>query len=533
MINLNKNKGFKWHNRDGIYVKGYLFDDKDNYYYGEKMLNYFSSANNPDNFERLLKNANGFFSVIIEKNDIVLAAVDRVRSFPLFYSSKNNSFHITDDAYLLRDELKLKKISEISSVEYLLTAYVTGSDTLYDEIKQIQAGEYLFFDSKNSKLKLEDYFIFKHNESKNENVNELSEDLEIVYKNVANRLITILGNRTAIVPLSGGIDSRVIAILLKESGYEDVICFTYGKPSNLESCISKEVAEYLGYKWLFIPYKRKDLYNSFYCDERRKYSRFSNNIASVSHLQDWNAVEYLKNNKLIPEDSVFIPGHTGSFAGGNISLQDVNKKNFMGSELINYIFNKHYCRWDWSGDRSPYYNIFVEKNKQLYGIKYDKLYSNIEAANLFELWDWRERQSKYICNSVRVYEFWDYQWLMPLCDNELMMFWSKLSLKERAGKKFLKRYVKTIKKMKIPLYNEKKFSKIRKYYERLTNIYYSRFIGYKFFPVSLFFTFNRNIKGFIKYPFIKPYNLTIKEDSVGLEAMVELYEIINDKLNNF
>ena len=37
----------------------------------------------------------------------------------------------------------------------------------------------------------------------------------------------------------------------------------------------------------------------------------------------------------------------------------------------------------------------------------------------------------------------------------------------------------------------------------------------------------------MKYPFIKSYNLTIKEDSVGLEAMVELYEIINDKLNNF
>ena len=451
MINLNKNKGFKWHNRDGIYVKGYLFDDKDNYYYGEKMLNYFSSANNPENFERLLKNANGFFSVIIEKNDIVLAAVDRVRSFPLFYSSKNNSFHITDDAYLLRDELKLKKISEISSVEYLLTAYVTGNDTLYDEIKQIQAGEYLFFDSKNSKLKLEDYFIFKHNESKNENVNELSEDLEIVYKNVANRLITILGNRTAIVPLSGGIDSRVIAILLKESGYEDVICFTYGKPSNLESCISKEVAEYLGYKWLFIPYKRKDLYNSFYCDERRKYSRFSNNIASVSHLQDWNAVEYLKNNKLIPEDSVFIPGHTGDFiSGGHIPLEYIEKQEIKGEELIEDIFKKHYRIWNWSKNKNLYYEFLIAKFKHFYNIRHNKTYLNTEAADLIELWDWRERQSKYICNSVRVYEFWGYQWLMPLWDLKLLKFWSQVNLSLRINRSLYRKYNQRKKNLSIP-----------------------------------------------------------------------------------
>jgi len=49
--------------------------------------------------------------------------------------------------------------------------------------------------------------------------------------------------------------------------------------------------------------------------------------------------------------------------------------------------------------------------------------------------DWQERQAKFIVNSVRVYEFWGYEWRIPLWDNQLMDFFSGVPLKLRLEKK--------------------------------------------------------------------------------------------------
>ena len=46
-----------------------------------------------------------------------------------------------------------------------------------------------------------------------------------------------------------------------------------------------------------------------------------------------------------------------------------------------------------------------------------------DAQDAFEVWDWQERQAKWIVNSVRNYEFYGYEWRMPLWYNEIMDYW--------------------------------------------------------------------------------------------------------------
>lgn len=70
-------------------------------------------------------------------------AVDRLRSIPLFYSLKDNIFYLSNNAYWIKNEISLKELGKISEQQFLLTGYITGKDTLFIEIKQIQAGEYL------------------------------------------------------------------------------------------------------------------------------------------------------------------------------------------------------------------------------------------------------------------------------------------------------------------------------------------------------------------------------------------------------
>ena len=54
---------------------------------------------------------------------------------------------------------------------------------------------------------------------------------------------------------------------------------------------------------------------------------------------------------------------------------------------------------------------------------------------------WTERQSKFIGNSVRTYEFFGYDWWMPFWDREFVDYWSGISYENRLHKSIFKKYV--------------------------------------------------------------------------------------------
>jgi hypothetical protein len=64
------------------------------------------------------------------------------------------------------------------------------------------------------------------------------------------------------------------------------------------------------------------------------------------------------------------------------------------------------------------------------------------AADLFEQWDLQERQAKFICNSVRVYEHFGYEYRLPLFDHELMAFWSRVPLTLRKNRRLYMRFAR-------------------------------------------------------------------------------------------
>ena len=67
-----------------------------------------------------------------------------------------------------------------------------------------------------------------------------------------------------------------------------------------------------------------------------------------------------------------------------------------------------------------------------------------EKANpfsLFSFFEWQERQSKFLINSVRSYEFYGFDWWLPLWDAEFMEFWREVPLLLRQGKGWYASYV--------------------------------------------------------------------------------------------
>ena len=110
-------------------------------------------------------------------------------------------------------------------------------------VYQVQAGEYIIFNEENNiRYTYHNYFL---QGEKEKDIVLATTKLLNVFDIISDRLIRSLQGKTAIIPLSGGYDSRLIAVMLKNKGLKDVICFTYGRKGNPEVEISEKVAKLL------------------------------------------------------------------------------------------------------------------------------------------------------------------------------------------------------------------------------------------------------------------------------------------------
>src|SRR5690606_5966945 len=59
----------------------------------------------------------------------------------------------------------------------------------------------------------------------------------------------------------------------------------------------------------------------------------------------------------------------------------------------------------------------------------------------FENWNLKERQAKFIVNSCRMYEYFGYEYYLPLWDKELVSFFENVSFEQRLSQKL---YIETL-----------------------------------------------------------------------------------------
>lgn len=416
---LDKRNSYKWSNSMNICFHGYfIYENK--YYSSESALEFLNNNRELNLLLKALPQFNGVYSFIVENDDYCFFAVDRLRGLPLLYYLNNDELFVGDDVDGLMASFENKSVDKTSVKELLSTGtYVSGRYTLIKNVYQVEPSSICVFEKKSSSITTEHYYKTQH-------TNFLIDDIVVkesffkAYSDTGNCMITALHNRTAVIPLSGGADSRMILKMLSDKGYRNVVCFTYGKKGNRESNISELIAKKYGYKWIFVEYSPKMWKSVRKSAESREYKRFSNKLVSAPHFQDFLAVKYLKENKLIPNDSVFIPGHSGDIPNGNhiarVYLNEtVTKKDCLESML------------DFTYLSRP--KEVVKRLLETHPIPEDG--TPQDFSDVEEWFDTSERQSKYIVNSVRVYEFFGYEWLIPLWDNYQLEFWSHIDLHTR------------------------------------------------------------------------------------------------------
>ncbi len=440
-IRLHIHLGTEWKRGESSFLKGRIFAAGKSME-GKDLARYFEQAPIQEKLQRL-QGVNGFFSYIEYGDWGVFAAVDIVQSIPIFYAMGKRGFYLSDDPRWIQDRIYDWEYDDAAKNELLLTRYVTGPDTLYPHIKQLQAGEALFLhknEAGHKALETIRYFQFSHGEDLRMSRKELLKEHDLVLRNAFERLIEWANNRPIVIPLSGGYDSRLIALMLKELGYDQIITFSYGLPNNPEETVSRQVAQNLGLKWFFVPYDEVSMYRWINSKEWKAFREKADGLRVACFDRDWPAVWELKKRKLIPDNAIFVPGHSGDFtAGGHIPSYLYKKKKIKAEELTKYILKTHYTMWNWQGERESMEPKMQMRILDSLGTEPGTVIGDPSYA--YERWVWQEFEAKYLINGVRVYEFWGYEWWMPLWDREYVEFWKRVPIKWRYNGRLYQEYV--------------------------------------------------------------------------------------------
>lgn len=464
-IVLNNNKGFSWFHNENIYVKGYFFDKQDTLHQKQNLLYFLTKLKTQKEFLNTLKTLNGIFSIIITIEKTTIIASDTTRSFPLFYNYNSKKIHISDDIQYLKNKLSISKFNKKAEIEYTTSLHTHGKKTLLKDIFQVQSNEYLII--KDDKI-IESNFFFSY-ATTNTNTSDyktLKEQTQKVIENSFKRCIKSLNNRTVILPLSGGFDSRLIAVMLKKNGYKKVVCYTYGNKNSCEIENSKNTAKALNYKWHFIEYTKEIIEDYIEKSEFKEYAHHIGKYSSTPNLQEYFAIKYIKEQKLCPEDSIFIPGYAGDLLGGSQFLK-VIPKNLKSSKIIDLILSQKFFYNSLSIKDSIHLKKDIYKNLK----KINPTYNNQIASSVFEDYDIKEKIAKYIFNSASFYSFFNYEYRFPFWDLELISFFKSVPEKYKHMKILFDEVLKDsyFKPFNILFENELQPSKKRIYLQKIKN----------------------------------------------------------------
>ncbi len=386
-----------------------------------------------------------FSAGFIETENFIVAWVDHIRSWPLYYSTEENSFFLSNNARMVKERLTNFSVDPVSCIEFAMSGYVAGNNTLYDQIKCMQPGEFLIWDKKNKQLRTERLFRYIPDmtqdinpDSWDQNLKKLGEIIDALTKKIISRA----DGRPIWVPLSGGLDSRLILCKLHEHGYKNISTFTYGPYFNFEAKIAKKVAKNLGVAWHFVSPSMSSIRRYFKDEERKNFWESTDGLKAISSMREFSALMCLREKKKLPNHAILINGQSGDYITGN----HISPKWFENIELnmdvfYDVIFKKHYALWGSLNTEDNFQQLKKRIDKLISGIP-DLVDSPSKWATMEEVWEYDARQICLVANGQRSYDFFEYDWEMPLWERELVEFCEKLPFQQKRDQRLYKDYLR-------------------------------------------------------------------------------------------
>ncbi|MEZ5902360.1 MAG: asparagine synthase-related protein [Alphaproteobacteria bacterium] len=386
-----------------------------------------------------LQSNHDFTSGYIETSTHAVAWVDHIRSWPIFYNMCTGTLSASNNAR----NLKNQKIDENSCLEFAMSGYVTGKNTLYENIKCLQPGEFLIWEKNNLKLTLVRYYQYSPNmNDTTQTWDRNKQKLDQILNNLTKKVIQNANGRPIWIPLSGGLDSRILLCKLHEHQYPNLHTFTYGPRYNFESKIAKKVAKKLNVPWYFICPPKKQIKEYFNNEDRKKFWYTTDGYKSIASMREFSALMYLRDKKIIHRNAIILNGQSGDYITGNhISKLWRQDREFSPDDLFQILFDKHYELWS-TLKKQENLEIIKERIIALLPDNWTQAKTGIDFASLEEIWEFDARQICLVANGQKSYDYFGYDWEMPLWEKELVDFCEKLPFDQKIDQSLYKEYLK-------------------------------------------------------------------------------------------
>ena len=421
-----------------IWISGNNTEEKFNYLV-EKLV---STKNiNKNYIKEVIKNIDDHFGIVIISDKWTLAAVDCARTIPIFWKKIDNAIIFSPQARKIASIYK-SKVDKNQLLAFQMSGYTIDEGTLWQDIKNINPGYFIFFQGSNE-FYIEKYFFYQPWITNTKSYDALKEELKVKIKNLLKNLIIKAKGRTIAIPLSAGLDSRLIVSGLKELNFHNVKCYSYGLKNNFESKASQIIAKKLGYKWAFVEINQKKAKKYYQSSEYRKFIDNTVDGCATTTVQGLYAIDVLLKKNFLDRSDLIVNGNSGDFiSGGHIpDMKSFNLKEVNIDLLYNHIiekhYNKHYALWN---------SLNLKNNKKIIEkllknqIKKNKYILNKKfmLQGIAEFLEYENRQSKFVNNSQRLFEAYGFKWCLPLWDKSFIEFWSGVPLKYKINQKLYK-----------------------------------------------------------------------------------------------
>jgi asparagine synthase (glutamine-hydrolysing) len=408
-------KRHQWAATGQVYTAGFIISGGKLISAGFLAYDVKQEAGNFTQFVQYCSTVNGQFSVVLTNEEETWIHTGNTWSYPLYYFIDNQYIRISDSPETLIRETSEDGFSDAHKAYFMAFGVTPGSTTLLKNIRVMRPGESLSIHHGTHKITSSRQEIPESRMKKTE-----TQTLAGLIRRRFASWMEHFGDRKILLPLTGGYDSRLLACLLKESGFTRVITATWGREGNSDGMRASVVAARLGFRHLFIPYTNH-LIGNFPEDEQfLDYASYAGHYTSMPFLQDYFAIRELIKTGEIDKETIVIPGHPGDFIRGS--------HHYQGLQTATQIQIAQHIMMQFSNslplDKTNTQEVQLQISEQLF----DK---RLSGRQNFDRWDFEERQCKLIANSSAVYSYFGLQCVTPLFDKELTGFMLSLPFRER------------------------------------------------------------------------------------------------------
>jgi len=395
---------------------------------------------------KALRGLDGHFAAVVgAAGGVLWAATDVIASTPLFLSRTSGRAVVSDDPRRLATEPPSRCLDPEAALGLAISGFTTGPRTLHRHVARLSPGQVALPTADGAEVR--SYRVYLP-QPETESPARREARLADLLLGLFERLRDGASGRPIVVPLSAGLDSRLIVSALHHVGAKDVRCFAYGQPGNHEAIASRAIAEHLGLPWTFVPYSLDRQRAALASPAHDAYWDVAETWSATPFEQDFLAIRDLRASGWLPDEALLVNGQSGDFiTGGHVPpalaapLPGLTAEQRL-DRVVDALVAKHYALWTSLHTADHLASLRQQVADDLAARGLAEVPEDMPHA-AYELSEYDNRQAKYVVPGQRVYDFFGIDWRLPLWDAALVDFYATVPATDKLGQVLYRRVLES------------------------------------------------------------------------------------------